>query len=148
MSRLGRWNLPGAKCLGKNYRLEDMLLRRCCECIRSNEPIPEAIYAELSSLIHDAMRKLKPMQRAAFTLFYVEHMRFAEIAMILECWIGAATVKPFIAKSLLKHYLSLEGISGRKLLAEVLFFCKTERYLGLSKGVLLGPTTGKCPLIC
>lgn len=83
--------------------------------VASDKYSPErlVIKAEQKQIVQDAISKLPPKQREVVTLFYMQHLKYREIAEILDCSEGTVASRlnqalKNLKKKLSKYYLSPE----------------------------------------
>jgi len=97
--------------------LAQILVNQCKNILRKRKkwsmyPLEEeTIWSTPSSEeapILEALRKLKPEQRIAMTLFYVDNYSLSDIAEILGCPVGTIKTRLYAARKQIKQILLVE----------------------------------------
>lgn len=68
-------------------------------------PEKQVIKTEQQQHLHDAIDRLPPKQRAVVTLHYMQHLKYQEIAEVLNCSLGTVCSRLNQAMKNLKKYL-------------------------------------------
>jgi RNA polymerase sigma-70 factor (ECF subfamily) len=78
----------------------------------NDSPERVAIQAEQNEIVQDAIGQLPPKQRQVVTLYYMQHLKYREIAEILKCSEGTVASRLNQALKNLKRKLSKYYLQG------------------------------------
>lgn len=96
------------KAKSRNRMMDAYTEEKSVRGMTEEREIPErlAIKAEQKEIIQAAIDRLPPKQREVVTLFYMQHLKYKEIAEILDCSIG--TVASRLNKAMQNLKVKLE----------------------------------------
>lgn len=96
------------KAKSRNRMMDAYTEEKSIRGMTETREIPErlAIKAEQSELVQAAIDRLPPKQKEVVTLFYMQHLKYKEIAEILDCSIG--TVASRLNKAMQNLKVKLE----------------------------------------
>lgn len=96
------------KAKSRNRMMDAYTEEKSVRGMTEDREIPErlAIKAEQKEIIQAAIDRLPPKQREVVTLFYMQHLKYKEIAEILDCSIG--TVASRLNKAMQNLKVKLE----------------------------------------